>query len=97
MYHHADHRIISHVKLCVLAYFIVRYVEVKTGQSWEQIARLFRQLHVVELITEAGSVFRRSDLFKEHKAVLKALDIPLPKEVQALSKPGRKEWYSKGG
>ena len=82
MYHHADHRIISHVKLCVLAYFIVRYVEVKTGQSWEQITRLFRQLHVVELITEAGSVYRRSDLFKEHKAVLKALNIQAPKEIQ---------------
>jgi hypothetical protein len=60
----------------------VRYVEVKTGQSWEQISRLFRQLHVVELITEAGSVFRRSELFKEHKVVLKALEIQLPKEIQ---------------
>jgi hypothetical protein len=85
MYHHADRRIISHVKLCVLAYFIVRYVEIKTGQSWEQITRLFRQLHVVELITEAGSVFRRSDLFMEHKAVLNALDIALPGEIQSVS------------
>ena len=87
MYHHADHRIISHVKLCVLAYFIVRYVEVKTGQSWEQISRLFRQLHVVELITEAGSVFRRSELLKEQKAVLKALNISLPSEVQDVLVP----------
>ena len=87
MYHHSDHRIISHVKLCVLAYFIVRYVEVKTGQSWEQISRLFRQLHVVELITEAGSVFRRSELFKEHRTVLKALDISLPSEIQDVSVP----------
>jgi len=65
----------------------VRYVEVKTEQSWEQITRLFRQLHVVELITEAGSVFRRSDLFKEHKAVLKALDIPAPNEIQNVVVP----------
>ena len=85
MYHHADHRIISHVKLCVLAYFIVRYVEVKTGQSWEQIARLFRQLHVVELITNAGVVFRRSDLENEHRTILKALGIPTPKEIQGVS------------
>ena len=41
IYHHADHRIISHVKLCVLAYFMVRHVEIQTVQSWEQIARLF--------------------------------------------------------
>jgi transposase len=85
MYHHADHRIISHVKLCVLAYFIVRHVEVKTGQSWEQIARLFRRLHVAELITDAGVVFRRSELSKEHKAILKALKIPYPKEIQDVN------------
>ena len=82
MYHHADHRIISHVKLCILAYFIVRHVEVKTGRSWEQIARLFRRLHVAELITDAGIVIRRSELSKEHKAILKALGIPVPKEIQ---------------
>jgi transposase len=87
MYHHADHRIISHVKLCVLAYFIVRHVEVKTGRSWEQIARLFRRLHVSELITDAGIVIRRSELSKEHRAVLKDLKVPLPKEVQSLSNP----------
>lgn len=68
-----------------IRYFIVRYVEVKTGHSWEQIARLFRQLHVVELITEAGSVLRRSELFKEHNGVLKALDIALPSEIQSIS------------
>ncbi len=85
MYHHADDRIISHVKLCVLAYFIVRYVEVKAGQSWEQISRLFRQLHVVELITEAGVVFRRSEISKEHRAILKALGIRSPKEIQKVS------------
>lgn len=84
MYHHADHRIISHVKLCVLAYFIVRYVEVKTGQSWDQIAGLFRRLHVVELITNAGVVFRSSALSKEHKEILKVLRIPFPKEIQSV-------------
>jgi hypothetical protein len=62
-------------------------VEVKTGQSWEQIAKLFRQLHVVELITEAGSVFRRSDLFNEHKAILNALNISLPSEIQEVPVP----------
>lgn len=84
MYHHADHRIISHVKLCVLAYFIVRYVEVKTGQSWEQTARLFRRLHVVELNTNAGVVSRSSALSKGHKEILKALGIALPKEIQGV-------------
>jgi len=82
IYHHADHRIISHVKLCVLAYFIVRYVEVKTGQSWDHIAKLFQKLHVVELVTNTGVVFRISALSKEHKEVLKALKIPFPKEIQ---------------
>jgi hypothetical protein len=64
---------------------IVRYVEIKVGQSWEQIAKLFRQLHVVELITGAGVVFRRCDLESEHKAILKALGISLPKEIQSVS------------
>lgn len=84
IYHHANHRIISHVKLCVLAFFIVRYVEIQTGQSWEQIARLFRRLHVVELRTNAGVVFRRSELSKEHRAILKTLGIRYPKEIQKV-------------
>jgi transposase len=33
IYHSADHHIISHVKLCGLSYFLVRHVEIKTGQS----------------------------------------------------------------
>jgi hypothetical protein len=60
-------------------------VEVKTERSWEQIAKLFRQVHVVELITNAGVVFRRCDLESEHKAILKALGIPTPKEIQGVS------------
>jgi transposase len=85
MYHHADHRIISHVKLCVLAYFIVRHVEIQTGQSWEQISRLFRRIHVVDLHTNAGVVSRRSELSKEHRAILKTLRIRSPKEIQKVT------------
>ena len=84
MYHHADHRITSHVKLCVLAYLIVRHVEVVTGQSWEQMVRLFRPLRFVELITEAGTVFRRSELTKEQRGILKQLGIRAPKEIQKV-------------
>lgn len=84
IYHHADHRIISHVKLCVLAYFMVRHVEIQTGQSWEDITRLFRRIHVVELRTNAGVVFRRSELSKEHRAILKTLGIRSPKEIQKV-------------
>jgi len=84
MYHHADHRITSHVELCVLAYLIVRHVEVATGQSWEQIARLFRPLRIVELITEAGKVYRRSELTKEQRVILKALGLRAPKEIQKV-------------
>ena len=85
IYHHADHRIISHVKLCVLAYFIVRHVEIQTGQSWEQISRLFRRIHVVELRTNAGLVLRRSELSKEHRDILKTLGIRSPKEIQKVT------------
>jgi transposase len=85
IYHHADHRIISHVKLCVLAYFMVRHVEIQTGQSWEQIARLFRRIYIVELRTNAGVVFRRSELSKEHRAILKTLGIrPQKKSKKSL-------------
>lgn len=71
--------------LWVRPIYIVRYVEVKTGQSCEQIARLFRRLHVTELITDAGIVFRRSELSEEHKAILKALRIPFPRKSRTLT------------
>ena len=45
------------VKLCVLAYFIVRYVEVKTGQSWERIARF------VSPVPCGGTDLRQQDQF----------------------------------
>jgi fructose-1,6-bisphosphatase len=71
--------------ICVLAYFIVRHVEIQTGQSWEQISRLFRRIHVVELHTNAGVVSRRSELSKEHRAILKTLRIRSPKEIQKVT------------
>ena len=85
MYHHADHRIESHVKLCVLAYFVVGHVEIITGESWETIVRLFSPLRIVEIITDAGVVHRRSRLTDEQKAILKALSLRYPKEIQKVS------------
>jgi hypothetical protein len=87
MDHHAAQRIISHVKLCVLAYFLVCHAEVTTGHSWEQVVRLFRPLHGVELITKAGVVFRRSELTPEQKTILKVLGISLSKEIPAVHLP----------
>ena len=85
MYHHADRRIESHVKLCVLAYFVVGHVEIMTGESWDTIVRLFRPLRIVELQTDAGVVHRRSQLSAEQKRILKALSLRYPKEIQKIS------------
>lgn len=84
IFHRLDERITSHVKLCVLAYFVARHVEIKTGKSWSDVARCFRQMHLVELITSAGTVLRRTDLSADQKAILKALSIPRPKEIQKV-------------
>jgi hypothetical protein len=48
------------------------------------VARLFRRLHVVELITDAGRVWRRSALSKEQKVILQQLGVAPPKEIQKV-------------
>ena len=60
------------------------HVEIKTQKTFQQIARLFRPLHVVELVTNAGVVLRRSELSKEQREILKTLGIRPPKEIQKV-------------
>ena len=79
MYHHADHRIISHIKLCVLAYFIVRYVEVKTGQSWEQIAERIAAYRKRGVDLVLGGFLH----FQEEIEYFGARVLPLVREIEA--------------
>ena len=76
-----DERIEAHVMMCMLAYLLERWSEMKTGLSFQAIRRLLKAVHATQLIQKSGSVWKPGNLAPEQSAIYKALDVPAPKSV----------------
>jgi hypothetical protein len=64
---------------------IERVAEHTCQQPWSRIRHHLRTLQASEFHTEDFCFFQRNQLSKEVSALLKKLDIPLPKPVLSLS------------
>jgi len=73
MYHWAERRIESHVKICVLALFIERVAELKCGKSWSHIKRVSSKIQATEFVTPGHSFYQLNELPKGAKTMLKNL------------------------
>lgn len=78
LYHYTARRIKAHVSLCVLAYFLQRYAEVKTGSSWEVIRRHMNRISAVKISLKNGMLIKRTKLSSFQKTLLNQLDIAEP-------------------
>ena len=57
VYHRLDHRIRSHVTLCMLAYLMERVVEVEHGRPFEKVRRELARVRAVELTFHEQTVW----------------------------------------
>jgi hypothetical protein len=84
LYHRLPERIEAHVLLCWLALLLVRLVEIETGQGWERVRDELDQIHRVDLRTKDRALSVVTTPTDEQRKLLKRLDIPPPKRVQAI-------------
>ena len=89
MYHWAERRIESHVKICVLALFVERIAELKCGKPWSQIKRISSKIQATEFATSDHVFYQLNELPKGAKTMLKNLAISRPHKVFGI-KTGKK-------
>lgn len=85
MYHWLPRRIEAHVKICVLALLLERVAEHVCGRPWPRIRKDLKKLQATLFETERYRFFQRNELSAAVSSTLKALAVPVPNEVLAIS------------
>ena len=80
-YHSRDDRIKCHIFLCFMALVFVRIIEQKTDKSWARIRDEMNRLYYGEFIVDSKKVCQLTEISKEQKEILKALDIKEPSTI----------------
>lgn len=86
MYHWLPHRIVSHVKICVLALLIERYAELQCETSWHHIAETLGRLQASEFFSNKFRFYRRNEIPQQALNMLEKLKINVPKQVLSVVK-----------
>jgi hypothetical protein len=84
VYHRLEPRIRAHVLLCWLALLLVRIIETRTGRTWATVREDLQDLHVGVFTGPAGTFTQTSQPTPATRAVLAAIDVPLPKKILRL-------------
>jgi transposase len=85
IYHWRPHRIIAHVKLCVLALLLERAAEIRCQQTWRTIRHTLDQLQVVRYRMHGKTIVQSTQVTAPMAEILRSLGIPLPKRILAVS------------
>ncbi len=80
-YHWTDLRIKGHVLLCIIAYLIQRWIELRSGYSWKEIRSAFKKVHAVELKVKNERFIQRSSLTPNVTDTLRKLKIKYPDKI----------------
>jgi transposase len=83
--HGRPHRIIAHVKLCVLALLLERAAEIRCQQTWRSIRHTLDQLKVVRYRLQGKTILQRTQVTAPMAEILRSLGIPLPKKILEVS------------
>jgi transposase len=85
IYHWRSHRIIAHVKLCVLALLLERAAELRCQQTWRTIRHTLDQLKVVRYRMQGKTILQSTQVTSPLAKILRSLRIPLPKKILEVS------------
>jgi transposase len=87
VYHWTPHRIVSHVKLCVLALLVQRAAEIRTGDTWRNLRLALDEIKAVRYQVRGTTIVQSTRLTPRATAILKMLKISPPSRVLAVEKP----------
>jgi transposase len=85
IYHWRPHRIIAHVKLCVLALLLERAAELRCQQTWRTIRHTLDQLKVVRYRMHGKTIVQSTQVTAPIADILRSLGVPLPKRILEVS------------
>lgn len=86
MYHWLNKRVVTHVKICVLALLIERIAELSCEQPWSHIRRSLDKLKVGEFQNKEFRFLRRCEIAPGTDNILTILKINPPKILLSLKK-----------
>ena len=86
VYHWTAHRVVSHVKLCVLALLIERAAELRTGETWRTLRLALDELKAVRYQVQGTTIVQSTRPTPQAAAILKKLKISPPSLVLATEK-----------
>jgi transposase len=85
IYHWRPHRIIAHVKLCVLALLLQRAAELRCQQTWRTIRHTLEQLKVVRYRMQRKTILQSTQVTAPLAKILRSLGISLPNKILEVS------------
>src|SRR6266850_4783541 len=85
IYHWRPHRIIAHVKLCVLALLLQRAAEIRCQQTWRTIRHTLDQVKVVRYRMHGKTILQSTQVTSPMAAILRRLGIPPPQKILEVS------------
>jgi transposase len=85
IYHGRPHRIIAHVKRCVLALLLERAAELRCQQTWRTIRQTLDQLQVVPYRMHGKTILQNTQVTATIAETLRSLGIPLPNKILEVS------------
>jgi transposase len=85
IYHGRSHRIMAHVKLCVLALLLERAAESRCQQTWRTIRHTLDPLTVVRYRMHGKTILQSTQMTATITEILRSLGIPLPKRILEVS------------
>jgi len=86
IYHWTAHRIVSHVKLCVLALLLERAAEIRAGDTWRNLCFTLEEIKAVRYRVQGTTIVQTTRLTARAAAVLKKLGISPPKRLLAVER-----------
>lgn len=84
VFHHAPWRIQAHVTISVLALLLERVAEIRTGQTWRNIAGQLEKIQVVEYDRGEARIRQTTEVSRETEALLRSLGVPLPPKLHSV-------------
>jgi transposase len=89
VYHWTAHRIVSHVKLCVLALLLQRAAEIRTGDTWRNLRLALEELKAVRYRVRGTTIVQTTKPTPQAATILKTLKISPPSRILAIDRPAQ--------
>jgi hypothetical protein len=87
VFHRREDRIRAHVLLCWLALLLARITENAAGRTWPEIRRELEKIQAGTFTGPAGTFRQRTEITKDQRKILKALEIGAPPRIYQAKLP----------